>query len=61
MRQKKITWADIYKEFRKKFPNHAKKAIHYESNDFMKIVIFMSDGTKMTYDYLNKQLKFSKS
>lgn len=61
LRQKKITWANIYKEFRKRFPNLAKKAIHYEPNDFMKIVIFMSDGTKMTYDYLNNQLKFSKN
>jgi hypothetical protein len=56
--KRKITWGEIYKEFRRTFPTHAKKAVHYEPDGFLKIVIFMDDGTKITYDYFYKQLKF---
>ncbi|GHU53552.1 hypothetical protein AGMMS49975_11910 [Clostridia bacterium] len=58
MRPSTITWANIYKEFRKNCPNYSKKAIHYEPNGFLEIRIFMTDGTKMTYDYDRKELKF---
>ena len=58
MGKRKITWREIYKEFRKTYPTHAKKAIHYEPQGFLRITIFMSDKTKITYDYFNKRVYF---
>jgi len=56
--KRKITWAEIYKEFRQSFPNYAKKAAHFEPKGFLEILIFMTDGTKMTYDYFYKRVRF---
>ena len=55
MEKRKITWAEIYKEYRKTYPTLAKKSVHYEPKGFLEIVIFLDDGSKITYDYFKKR------
>lgn len=46
----KITWNDIYEEFRKKFPKLSKAAVRHVPYGYMSILIYFSDGSKMVYD-----------
>ncbi len=46
----KITWNDIYDEFRKKFPKRSKAAVRYAPYGYMSIMVYFSDGSKMVYD-----------
>ena len=55
---KKVTWSDIYKEFRQRHPNLRKEATGYSPYDFMKILIYFKDGRNMIYDGLQKRAYF---
>ncbi len=41
----KITWNDIYDEFRKKFPKRSKAAVRYAPYGYMSIMVYFSDGS----------------
>lgn len=45
----KITWGDIYKDFKTRLPTWAKLAV-----DYMTIVVYFADGSRMLYDGLQK-------
>lgn len=49
----KITWNDIYEEFRKKFPQMSKTAIRYAPYGYMSILVYFSDGSKLVYDSMD--------
>lgn len=55
---KKITWADIYKDFRQRLPTLSKQAIEYRPHDYMTIIVYLKDGSKMLYDGLQKRAWF---
>lgn len=54
----KITWQDIYKEFRSGHPNLCKKIIGWQPNGYLSIIVSLDDGDKMAYDYLTKRCWF---
>lgn len=55
---KKITWGDIYKEFRMKHPRLKNEVMDHRPYDFMTIILTLKDGTKMTYNGATKECKF---
>ena len=52
--KEKITWLDIYKDFKVRLPNLSKGAVHYQPNGYLSI----ADGSKMVYDYLTERASF---
>lgn len=48
---KKITWDDVYKDFKIVYPNFSKEAIHWHPHSYSTIKIYFTDGRKMLYDY----------
>lgn len=57
MCDEKITWEDIYKEFKLKFPRLGKEAIYYRPANYLTIDVQLNDNKKVQYDYLNNKLK----
>lgn len=55
-RHSKITWQDIYKDFRKTYPGQLKNIGRWEPNDFLRIKIYMMDGSIITYSYFDKTI-----
>lgn len=53
--KQKITWSDIYSEFRTVFPRLSHKAVYYEPFGYMTISVYFSDGSKMIYDAVMKK------
>ena len=56
---KKVTWTDIYKDFRTRLPTLSKMAVDYRQYDFMTIAVYLKDGTKILYDGLQKRAWFT--
>lgn len=56
--KRKVTWSDIFDDFKIRHPNLKSKAIHYQPHDYLTIVIWFSDGMKMEYDYFTHTGKF---
>lgn len=54
----KITWTDIYKEFRSKYPTLRKRVIGWQPYGYLTIILTCKDGIKIAYDYLKKQCVF---
>lgn len=53
-KSKKVTWEDLYKLFKTKFPRISKNAVFFRPYDYMTIKIWFDDGRLATYDgYLN--------
>lgn len=59
MRPEKLTFKDIYQDFKIKFPNLSKGVRHWMPNGYMSIKVFFWDGSEMVYDYLHKRVKFT--
>lgn len=45
---------DIYKDFKTRLPTWAKLAVDYRPYDYMTIVVYFADGSRMLYDGLQK-------
>ena len=58
MRQEKVTFMDIYKDFKERFPNLSKKVSYWKPSGYLSICIFFTDESQMTYDYLYKKVSF---
>lgn len=52
---KKISWKMIYKDFKQRHPNLAKKTVHYCPKDYLTIEIWLDDGAMITYDYFKSK------
>lgn len=48
--REKMTFEDVYKLFRTRFPNLSKEVIHWRPYSFGTILVYLEDGRKMTYD-----------
>lgn len=57
---KKLTWKDVYKEFRSKFPNLRKKVMYWCPYGYETIELYLDDGSKATYHYSKNEFKFIK-
>lgn len=55
---KKITWNKVYSDFKTRLPNWHKEVVYWCPHDYLTILIYVKDGRKATYDYLNHKLTF---
>ena len=56
--KRKVTWSDIFDDFKMRHPTLKSKAVYYQPHDYLKILIRFSDGMKMEYDYFTHTGKF---
>ncbi len=56
--REKITWHDIYKDFKSRLPNLSKGATYWKPSGYLSIIVYFEDGSQMTYDYLCKKESF---
>lgn len=47
----KVTYEDIYKDFKRRHPHLSLDAVWWEPADILRIDIFMKDGSTIRYDY----------
>lgn len=55
---KKVTWGDIYKQFRATHPRLKNEVMDYRPYDFMTIILWFKDGSKMTYNGMTEECRF---
>lgn len=55
-RKKKLTWEDVYKDYKKHFPKTSRQAMGFEPYDYATILIFLPDRVRATYNYDTKKL-----
>ena len=54
----KITWADVYEDFRARFPRLKEHVIDYRPYDYLTIKLWFKGCSAMLYNYLTKQCIF---
>lgn len=54
----KITWHEIYKDFRRRHPNMRTHVRHWYPCGFLTIKIFFDDGTKGSFNYFDHRMHF---
>lgn len=54
----KVTWDDVYKNFRLRHPNLRNDVVGFRPYEYSTILVYLSDGRKMTYNYDTKISKF---
>lgn len=59
MRQEKVTFKDVYQDFKARLPNLSKGVQYWLPNGYLTIKIFFWDGSEMVYDYLYKKGVFT--
>ena len=55
----KITWDDLYTNFKSIFPNLGRQSLRFQPYGYMMILVYLTDGSRMIYDDLRKQAKMS--
>ena len=53
----KVTWKDIFNNFKAVYPRLSKNAQDYRPYNYMSIVVYLADDTKMIYDDMAKRAK----
>ena len=48
--KRKVTWKDIFNNFKSVYPRLSKEAQDYRPYNYMSIVVYLADGTKVGYD-----------
>lgn len=54
--REKITWQDVYKDFKIRLPNLSKRATYWKPRGYLSITVYLEDGSQMAYDYLYKSI-----
>ena len=55
--KRKVTWKDIFNNFKSVYPRLSKAAQDYRPYNYMSIVVYLADGTKVVYDDMAKRAK----
>lgn len=55
--KRQVTWKDIFNNFKTVYPNLSKGVADYRPYDYMTIVVYFTDGSRMTYDDVKKRAK----
>ena len=55
--KRKVTWKDIFNNFKAVYASISKDAKDYRPYNHMSIVVYLADGTKMIYDDMAKRAK----
>lgn len=50
----KLTWTDVYNDFKKRHPKLSKKVLRFEPYDFATILLIFPDRVRMSYNYDTK-------
>lgn len=61
MGEKKVTWNDVYKDFRKRHPKMRKHTVGFQPYDFAEVVVYIDDGRKLIYNYDTKRSRLKKN
>ena len=61
MRQEKVTFTDVYRDFKARLPNLSKGVAYWRPNGYLSIQIVFKDGSQMVYDYLYQKGVFTVS
>lgn len=54
----KVTWSDVYKEFRSTHPNLRNEVMDYRPYDYLTIILYFKDGRRMVYKYMTNERYF---
>lgn len=49
--RKKVTWHMVYTKFKKTHPRLSKMVLRFQPYDYAEILIYLKDGSKLTYNY----------
>lgn len=52
----KVTWNDIYKDFKATHLKLSKKCLRFEAYDYATILLIFPDRVRMTYNYDTKKV-----
>ena len=53
---KKVTWEDVYEDFKSRYPRAGRAAYRFEPYDYATILVYLEDnGVCMKYNYDEKQ------
>lgn len=52
----KITWFDIYSDFKRRFPTMSKDAPDFQPHSYATIKLYFTDGRRMLYNYDTKKM-----
>lgn len=52
-----FAWKDIFNNFKSVYPRLSKEAQDYRPYNYMSIVVYLEDGTKVIYDDMAKRAK----
>lgn len=55
--KRKVTWKDILDHFKEVYPNLSKGVMDYRPYDYMTIVVYFTDGSRMAYDDIKKRAR----
>lgn len=56
----KLTWLDIFQDFKQRYPRLGADAKSYEPNEVAQIRIHCNDGSSLIYNYFGHTLYFEK-
>ena len=55
----KVTWRKVYADFKKRHPNLSKKSACFCPYDYAEILVYLKDGTKLSYNYDTRRVGFN--
>lgn len=55
--KRKVTWKDIFENFKSVYPRLSKEAQDYRPYNYMSIIIYLEDGSRVVYDDLMKRAR----
>lgn len=55
--KRKVTWKDIFENFKAVYPNLSKGAKDFKPYNYMSIVVYLPDGSQVVYDDLMKRAR----
>lgn len=50
----KITWDDLYTNFKSIYPNLGRQSLRFQPYGYMMILVYLTDGSRMIYDDLQE-------
>lgn len=56
--KRKVTWNDVYKDFKRRFPRLRLEVGYWRPYDVGTILLYFPKGIRATYEYDRKELKF---
>ena len=55
--KRKVTWKDIFENFKMVYPNLSNGAKDFKPYNYMSIVVYLEDGSRVVYDDLMKRAR----